>query len=217
MNLGTESKIYPTKNQYDFFDDLVFQKTGDQNLKIRLISENKFSEVSKARQELYANREKYFLKTLFENNRMLDSIDRRSFIFAAFYNNQIIGLHRHTPAPFEVYKYIEKNRLDSFLGSKNKDSFIEMSRLVIDRKSPIKYLQYHLTCIGTEIIRINTNFKNFITFVKPRLMKYAFPDLGGDDFLNFRIPERKNNEYVLIKGNIKERNSIYFKDNFIDE
>src|SRR4051812_23815750 len=63
-----------------------------------------------------------------------DLYDHNSFVFFASYHNHIIGTVRLNRYPFEVLKFIEEPKLETYLGAGLFDQYLEVSRLAVDSK-----------------------------------------------------------------------------------
>ena len=187
---------------YSFFDDLYKKHYGVDGIKVRQIVELDDLEVlSEARIRLYGQRKKYY-ETLFGEACGLDLIDRYSYIFAIYLNGQIVGTQRITPFPHESARYIPDQALKVFAGRGYPDRYVEFSRLIIDKNAPVKDLVTALSSMAGTLVALNTGYRNYITYVKPRLHG-RFSQFSFDhEYLPFQIPERGEHVYALFKGNL---------------
>lgn len=204
-------------SQYQFFDKILQNKLSSKNVKIRqAVSPSDFQKVSEARIRMYSQRKRYY-QTLFGDSTGLDEVDYRSFVFYLMDGDKIVGVHRVTPAPYEVSKYIPGEMLTSFIGLDYKEHYVEFSRLVVDKDFHMEGAVQALGCTVSALITINTQFSKYITYAKPRLKESSF-DMIGDDGLYFEIPERGAHIYSLYKGNLLEVIKLHFDTNeYFDE
>ncbi len=103
-----------------FYDSVVQEHCQSDKVSVRqLVTPEQFSELSRARYRLYGQRKVYY-RTLFgdsvDETVCLDEYDSRSYVFACYYDGDIIGTQRITPFPHESGEYIEHQRLLKFSG-----------------------------------------------------------------------------------------------------
>jgi len=196
---------------YSFFDAMFQSKYGTDKVKIRqLVSGVELEELSSARIRLYAQRKKYY-ETLFGNIYAVDEIDTRSFIFAFYYEDRIVGTQRVTPYPHEAPRYIEAERLQGFVAPGYPGNCVEFSRLIIDKTSPVKGAVDALASTAGAMVALNTPFSQYITYVKPRLQERFTQFSFDQDALLFQISERGDHPYALFKGNLLSAVINFFK------
>lgn len=198
---------------YAFLDEVFQRRYGTDRLRVRqLVSSDELAALSSARLRLYAQRKKYY-ESLFGSTCALDEIDRHSYIFAIFHDEQIIGTQRVTPSPHEAARYIPSEQLQAFVDSGYPNNCVEFSRLIIDKTSPIRNAVDALASTAGAMVALNTHYSHYITYVKPRLQE-RFTQFSFDrDALHFRIPERGEHAYALFKGNLLGAVIDFFKIN----
>jgi hypothetical protein len=196
---------------YSFFDAIFQSKYGTDKVRVRqLVSSDELEELSSARIRLYGQRKKYY-ETLFGNIHAVDEIDCRSFIFAFYYEDRIIGTQRVTPYPHEAARYIEAERLQRFVAPGYPDNCVEFSRLIIDKMSPVKGAVDALASTAGAMVALNTPYSQYITYVKPRLQERFTQFSFEQDALLFQIKERGDHHYALFKGNLLSAVMDFFK------
>jgi hypothetical protein len=151
-----------------------------------------------ARLTMYRQRDSYLDKLT--NADGSDDLDSCSYLFAAYLGDTIIGSVRLTPPPFEASKYIEREKMQAFLGTENFDQYLEMSRLVIDGTCRIRGLSRALIVYAGLLTSLSTRYERYMAIARPEIAKRSFSFLLESDKLSFRIPERGDHEYNLIKG-----------------
>jgi hypothetical protein len=199
------------KRVYSILDAICRSKYGTDKVRVRqLVSSDELEELSSARIRLYGQRKKYY-ETLFGNIHAVDEIDSRSFIFALYYEDHIIGTQRVTPAPHEAARYIDPARLRRFVAPGYPDNCVEFSRLIVDKMSPVKGAVDALASTAGAMVALNTSYSQYITYVKPRLQE-RFSQFSFDrDALLFQIKERGEHHYALFKGNLLTAVIDFFK------
>lgn len=187
---------------YSFYDSMLQDKCQSDKVKVRqVITDAQFSELSRARIRLYGQRKKYY-ETLFGGAVGLDEYDLKSYVFAFYYDDEIIGTQRITPHPHEAGKYIERELLKRFVGQSYVHDCVEFSRLIVDKNSPVKGVVDALASTGGSLVALNTDFSKYITYVKPRLTG-KFSSFSFDPAcIYFQIKERGDHHYALYKGDL---------------
>lgn len=187
---------------YGFYDSMIQDKCQSDKVKVRqVVTESQFSELARARIRLYAQRKKYY-ETLFGSAAGLDEYDPRSYVFAFYYDDEIIGTQRITPYPHEVGEYIERELLKRFAGQRYMHDCIEFSRLIVDKNSPVTGVVDALASTGGSLVALNTRFNKYITYVKPRLTG-KFSSFSFDQAcIYFQIKARGDHHYALYKGDL---------------
>jgi N-acyl-L-homoserine lactone synthetase len=196
---------------YHFLDELFHSHYGTNKIRVRqLVSPDELIELSDARLRLYSQRKKYY-DSLFGNTCALDETDSRSYIFAIYYDGQIIGTQRVTPYPHESSLYIPREKLTAFVNAGYPRNCVEFSRLIIDKMSPIKTAVNALASTAGAMVALNTPYSHYITYVKPRLQERFSQFTFDQDALPFKIPSRGEHLYALYKGNLLSAIIDFFK------
>jgi hypothetical protein len=187
---------------YSFYDSMLQEKCQSDKVKVRqVITEAQFGELSRARIRLYGQRKKYY-ETLFGAAVGLDEYDFKSYVFAFYYDGEIIGTQRITPHPHEAGKHIERELLKRFVGQNYVHNCVEFSRLIVDKSAPVKGIVDALASTGGSLVALNTGFNKYITYVKPRLTG-KFSSFSFDPAcIYFQIKERGDHHYALYKGDL---------------
>jgi len=184
-------------HDYGFIDHFVRGFAKNVHLEFRrVVTQEDFIALGQARLRMYAQYADYY-RTLFPDETGLDDRDARSFVFACYSGGDIIGSVRVTPYPFETMQYVEEAALAAFLGVDYATSYVEFSRLLVDRKFPGQRLAEAQASAAAAVVALSSRFRNYFGYLKRRLKP---PLVTEADVLRFRIKERKNNEYVLAKG-----------------
>ncbi|WP_439886113.1 hypothetical protein ACSX1C_10655 [Pseudomonas sp. MBLB4123] len=196
---------------YSFFDAILQARCESPHIRVRqLVTPAELEVLSQARLRLYAQRKKYY-ELLFGSTRAVDEIDSRSYVFACYYDDQIIGTQRVTPFPHEAGRYIDAAALNDFLGTDYAQDHVEFSRLIVDKTAPVKRVVDALACTAGSLVALNTPCRNYITYVKPRLQE-RFSQFSFDrEALLFQIEERGDHRYALFKGNLLSAVIDFFK------
>lgn len=151
-----------------------------------------------ARLAMYRGCDSYFGKLT--NKDGSDDLDFGSYLFAAYVGDAIVGTIRLTPSPFEASKYIDTDRLADFLGREKLGTYLEISRLVTDRTCQIPGLGRALIVYAGLLTCLSTNYERYVAIARPALKEKSFNFKLDSDALSFRIPQRGEHEYHLLKG-----------------
>lgn len=197
---------------YRFFDEWIQAKCGSTKVKVRqVVTPDEFAALSDARLRLYGQRKSYY-KSFFGESTGLDSYDSRSYIFAFYYDGEIVGTQRITPYPHEAANYIEGALLQQFVGRNYRESCVEFSRLVVDKKAPVKGIAEALASTGGVLVAFNTSYTQYVTYVKPRMANgFSQDSFFGRESIYFQIKERGSHYYALYKGDLRAAVVNYFE------
>lgn len=157
-----------------------------------------YQELCEARLRLYNERSSYFDKLTAPDGT--DQHDERSYLFAAYYQDRIIGTVRLTPFPFEVCDYVEPPRLELFLGPGQERNFLEFSRLVIERRCPVNAVARALIIYSGLLTSLLTDFNKYIAVARQQVRRKSFKFNINRSVLPFFIRERGDHEYELMSG-----------------
>lgn len=191
---------------YSFYDSVLQDMCQSDKVKVRqVITPAEFIELSRARYRLYGQRKVYY-KTLFgdavDDTVCLDEYDPRSYVFACYYDGEIIGTQRITPFPHESGEFISHADLVKFSGPNYENECVELSRLIVDKHSPVKNVVNALAMTGASLVALQGGYKTFITYVKPRLAPKFDSFVFDQDGIFFQIPARGEHYYALYKGDL---------------
>lgn len=191
---------------YNFYDSVLQGLCQSDKVKVRqVITPAQFIELSRARHRLYGQRKVYY-KTLFgdavDDTVCLDEYDPRSYVFAFYYDGEIIGTQRITPFPHESGEFIKHEELVKFSGPNYENECVELSRLIVDKHSPVKNVVHGLAMTGASLVALQGGYKTFITYVKPRLAPKFDSVVFDQDGILFQIKARGDHYYVLYKGDL---------------
>lgn len=195
-SVGSPSFIPSSDAVASFFDRVLEERFRLQGARIRRVtSQAALEELGRARLRMYAQRGDYF-RSLFPPTGT-DDVDRVSYVFACYQGGTIIGSQRVTPAPFEVGQHVTESALAAFLGDGYAQTYVEFSRLVVDRHSSTVAVATSLGAVAGLCVLFE-GYERYITYSRPQLKRRSFA--AEADTLRFRIPARNNNEYELVKG-----------------
>ncbi len=193
-------KIEDIATYYRFFDFITHKFTGNSEITIRqIIDKHDLSLLSEARKRIYGKHDEYF-KKLYKDDVYLDDMDFRSYIFACYYQGEIIGTQRATVYPFEVNSYLNTSEINQFLGNDYQNNYVEFSRLLVDKDAKVKNLSNMLGFVTGSLIAIATKTENYITYSKPKLKRKSL-DFSSDT-IQFQINDRNDDIYELYKGSM---------------
>ena len=193
-------KIPDIATYYRFFDFVTHKFTGNNEISIRQIVEKQdLSLLSESRKRMYGKHDEYF-KNLYKDDVYLDEMDYRSYIFACYYQGDIIGTQRATAYPFEINSYLNTSEINQFLGNDYQNNYVEFSRLLVDKDAKVKNLSNMLGFVTGSLIALATKTENYITYSKPRLKRKSLD--FSTDTIQFQINDRNNEIYELYKGSM---------------
>jgi hypothetical protein len=178
---------------------VVATTCASQDIRVRQMSSAAdYAELKAARLRMYTERAGYFDKLIAVDGS--DRHDTRSYHFAAFHAGRIIGAIRLTPYPFEVCSYIDSARLKVFLGRKHETRTLEFSRLVVERRAPVKGVSRALIIYAGLLTSILTEYDKYVAVARRRVKQKSFKFNLVPTTLPFFIEERGTHEYELISG-----------------
>ncbi|BBP77800.1 MULTISPECIES: N-acyl amino acid synthase FeeM domain-containing protein [Pseudomonas] len=191
---------------YSFYDSVLHEHCQSDKVSIRqIVTPQQFSELSRARYRLYGQRKVYY-RTLFgdsvDETVCLDEYDARSYVFACYYDGEIIGTQRITPFPHESGEFIDHQRLLAFSGPGYENECVELSRLIVDKHAPVRNVVSALAMTGASLVALLGGYKTFITYVKPRLAPKFDSSVFDQDGILFQIKARGDHYYALYKGDL---------------
>lgn len=194
------NKIEDISTYYRFFDFITHKFTGNNDISIRqIVDKQDLSLLSEARKRMYGKHDDYF-KNLYNDDIYIDKMDYRSYIFACYYQGEIIGTQRATVYPFEINAYLNTSEINQFLGNDYQNNYVEFSRLLVDRDAKVKNLSNMLGFVTGSLIALTTKIENYITYSKPRLKRKSL-DFSADT-IQFQINDRNDEIYELYKGSM---------------
>lgn len=176
------------------------------NEKIEDLADVRFSEVKTdqewnqifdLRVKVYQSTNPYMLNELTAGK---DSDEERSSVYAVWFKDVPIATIRLTPYPFETLKYVEEKQLGAFLGEDYKENYLEWTRLLVDHDFKIPHVMPALLAYAGMKVLTGSGHQKYLGYTKPiirRLMKKFNID---SETLEFTIPSRENNRYLLLKG-----------------
>ena len=182
VNLVREKNVEQQQNTLRFSE----VKTEDEWLKVISL-----------RLKVYGEKNQYMLNELTSGT---DEHESRSSVYAAWLNDIPIATIRLTPYPFETMKYMEENKLVQFLGNDYRDNYLEWSRLLVDPDIKIIRIMPALVVYAGIKAITNSPYKKYFGFTKPIVRKLMRKFCIASDTLEFSIPARDNNKYLLLKG-----------------
>lgn len=197
-----------------FYDSVLQEHCQSDKVKVRqVVTPEQFYELSRARYRLYGQRKVYY-RTLFgdsvDETICLDEYDSRSYVFACYYDGEIIGTQRITPFPHESGEYIEHQRLVQFSGPDYEKECVELSRLIVDKHAPVGNVVTALAMTGASLVALLGGYRTFITYVKPRLAPKFESSVFDQDGILFKIPARGDHYYAVYKGELLPSVTPYF-------
>jgi hypothetical protein len=181
--------------------NLIHEKKSALQDKLYFTEVNTIGEWSKVidlRLKIYQKTNQYMLNELTSGT---DSYDARSSIYAAWIGDVAVATIRLTPFPFETMKYINEEKLMQFLGHDYKETYLEWSRLLVDPDTKnIQIMPALLIYAGMKALT-NSHYKRYFGYTKPLVRRLMQKFCIENDMLEFSIPSRNNNKYLLLKGN----------------
>lgn len=156
------------------------------------------NQLKQFRLKIYEQQLPYMLTEIHSTG--LDDYDEHSFIFAAWYNNQMAASIRLTPHPFETSRFLSHGQLTHFLGINWQSHFLEWSRLIVDRSLKLNEAARALTIYAGLFILIKTSFTQYFGYTKPTVRRVFSRFKLEKETLSFTIPSRGNHPYDLLKG-----------------
>lgn len=211
MEMRKRNEVYDTVNLslinskldklYQYTDMLTRKFIGHDKVTIRqVVNENDLHLLSKARKLIYKKHANYFSE-LYDEDYYIDEKDYSSYLFACYYQGEIIGTQRVATHPFEVSKFIKHESLCQFLGSDYQDHYIEFSRLAVNSDYGLgKGVAHALNVVSGILVGMSIKRSKYITYSKPKLKREAAN--FGNDVISFTIKERENEQYELYKSDI---------------
>lgn len=156
-----------------------------------------WSKVIDLRLKVYQKTNQYMLNELVSGT---DEYESRSSVYAAWIGDAPVATIRLTPYPFETTKYIEEEKLIQFLGEDYRETYLEWSRLLVDPDNKIMRLMPALIVYAGMQALIKSHYKKYFGFTKPIVRRLMQKFCIAGDTLEFSIPSRENNHYLLLKG-----------------
>ncbi|MCL1126872.1 hypothetical protein [Shewanella surugensis] len=186
---------------YQYTDVLTQKFIGKDKVTIRqVVNNNDLYLLSEARKIIYKKHASYFSQ-FYDKDYYIDEKDYSSYLFACYYQGEIIGTQRIATYPFEVSKFIEHEDLCQFLGDDYQDTYIEFSRLAVNSDYGLgKGVAHALNVVSGILVGMSINRSKYITYSKPQLKRQAAN--FGSDVITFTIKERENEQYELYKSDI---------------
>ncbi len=203
---------------YRFFDKMIQEQCHTDRIKIRqVVTGDDFLALSDARLRMYSQRDQYF-KTLYPSGIGLDEGDMRSYIFVCYYDDQIIASQRIMPFPYELSDLVDFEVLEDLLGDNFVQSYVEFSRLVVDKHCKVKGIANAMSKVSGTLVALFSGYRNYVTYTKVKRRKKAsssgqlsqarlmVPGKNGFSMskthrgVKFVIPERDDNEYTIYQG-----------------
>jgi len=186
---------------YQYTDMLTNKIIGSNDIVIRQIVDNdELYLLSEARKNIYKKHASYFSQ-FYNDDYYIDEKDYSSFLFACYYQGDIIGTQRIATHPFEVSKFIQHKDLCRFLGEDYQQTYIEFSRLAVNSDLGLgKGVAHALNVVAGILVSMSIKKSKYITYSKPKLKREA-ADFGSD-VIAFTIKERENEQYELYKSDI---------------
>jgi hypothetical protein len=195
---------------YYYFNKLIQKMLGNDKITIRqVVTEQDFSDLSKARIRMYGQRDDY-LSSMYRNGNTIDDRDLSAYVFACYLDGEIIGSQRLTPQKFEVKQYIDNEALVAFLGVDYNEHYVEFSRLVADKNSGVKGVANALVMVSAAIVILTTKYNRLISYSRPKVDMQIKAFSIDNEIIRFNIKERNNNEYILYKKDMLDQCRIFF-------
>src|ERR1051325_11495174 len=130
-------------------------------------SAEQWESVKKIRLQIYSEGSPHLRYLV--NEAGSDLYDQNSFVFFASYHNQIIGTVRLNRYPFEVLKFIEEPKLETYLGEELFDQYLEVSRLAVDSKHGLTGVSNALVIYASLMTACSTQYKFYLAYSHPKL------------------------------------------------
>ena len=191
----------------EYFIDPLIQLVGKAIVRNQSSGNLRFSEVIDdktwkavlaTRLKVYNKRVSYLLSELDSNGQ--DELDCNSFVFVAWWNDQVVATVRANLYPYEALKYLDEQQLAHFLGNKWKSEYIEWGRLVVDDS-------YHLNGIMPGLIRYAglrllffTHYRFYFGYTRSGMRRLLWNFQTSQEDIKFSIPKRGEQIYSLFKG-----------------
>lgn len=184
---------------------------AQKNIRIsRVISDADMQAVTDLRLKIYENNLPYMINQLNENGQ--DNYDQCSYIFAAWYENQIAASIRLTPHPYESLTFLPSEKLENFLGSSWQTDYLEWSRLMVDSTLQVKGLMRQLIIYAGIYTLQHTAYTHYFGYARP-IVKRLFSGFKlAKEKLVFNIPNRGEHDYELLKGSFIDDYQQYRKE-----
>lgn len=132
-----------------------------------------------------------------------DRYDAHSFLFAAWIDDEPVATVRLTTFPFETLRHVDPAVMDRYLGADWEQDYIEWGRLALDRAYRGRRLMPALATYAGLRLVTETPYYKYLGYsrvtVRARLRGFRFLD----DSFTFRIPERGDHDYALLRGDAR--------------
>lgn len=161
-------------------------------------NEETWREVREARLRIYQEGSPHLLQLVDAHGT--DNYDSNAFVFYARYQQTIVGTIRLNRHPFEVMKFIDIEQLAGFLRPSWQQQYLEVSRLAVETVPGLTGISNALVVYASLITACSTQYKCYLAYSHPKLRDRVFKFQQRKEMLRFRIPERRNIDYVLFKG-----------------
>jgi GNAT superfamily N-acetyltransferase len=142
-----------------------------------------------------ANR--YLLGQLDE--RGLDELDPRGFVYVARNGGRIVATIRAVPAPFELDKYVRRGELQGAVGAEL-HRYVEVSRMLVAPELAGKGIGSAMAGFGGIDLLLNTSYRGYFAYIRESGARNF--ELPGHRIFTFRIPDRGDHRYSVISGAI---------------
>lgn len=158
--------------------------------------------IRELRLQMYMGKRNYLNKLV--NPQGYDEYDEHSHIFFAKYRDKYVASVRLTQFPFETSKYLSHDTLIHYLGSDYERNYLEVGRLVVACNTGLQSLTNAILGYAVSQVTAVSDRKSYIAYANPRLKQKAFKFLQASEVQKFQIPDRRESEYVLFKGEFNE-------------
>ncbi|WP_299003746.1 hypothetical protein [uncultured Shewanella sp.] len=187
------------KTLYQYTDRFIEHIMGRNDLIIRqVIDSDELYLLSEARKAIYKQHASYFSQ-FYTNDYFIDDKDYSSYLFACYFQGEIVGTQRIATYPFEVCQYISDEALSHFLAHDYKDKYIEFSRLAVNKDYGLgKGVAHILNVVAGILVTMSIKKSHYITYSKPKLKRKAAN--FEKEVITFTIPDRNNEEYELYQS-----------------
>ncbi|WP_298770072.1 hypothetical protein [uncultured Shewanella sp.] len=184
---------------YQYTDHFTRRIMGRKDLLIRqVIDSDELYLLSEARKKIYKKHADYFSQ-FYNNDYFIDDKDYSSYLFACYFQGEIVGTQRIATYPFEVCQYINNEALSAFLEDDFKEKYIEFSRLAVNNDYGLgRGVAHALNVVAGILVTMSIKKSRYITYSKPKLKRKEAN--FGEEVLTFTIHERGNEQYELYKA-----------------
>jgi hypothetical protein len=169
-----------------------------QHLRFGEVTVRDWADVRRMRRRVYEESLPALLAELDDHDQ--DRYDAHSFVFAAWLDGEPVATVRCTTFPFETLRYVTSDALGGYLGADWERDYIEWGRMAMSRAHRGRRLMPALITYAGIRLLTETPYHKYLGYTRAHVRAR----LGGfridPDSLTFRIPDRGDHEYALLRG-----------------